>query len=78
VPSLARQANQTFDVAREIRVASAELDEVLETVFARVLKASVSIPGLHPTPISATTIVPPPPPPLPMRARWRQDNLMNL
>jgi hypothetical protein len=74
MPSLARETNQSLDVVREIRVASSELDEVPEIVFARVLKASVFFPGLHPTPIPAATVVPPSPQPFPMRARWRQDN----
>ena len=64
MPALARQTNQPLDVAREIRVASAELDEMLEILFARVLKASVSFPGPHSTPTSAATVVPPSPQPL--------------
>lgn len=78
MPSLARETNQPFDVAREVRVASSELDEVIEIVFARVLKASVSFPGLHPTPHSGGKPRAAPPQPFPIRAPWRQDNLTNL
>jgi hypothetical protein len=70
MPALSRQADQALDVVPEIRVASSKLDEVPEIVFARVLKASLRLPGPHTTPAPGSKRYATATPSIPARGRY--------